>query len=128
LNAFIDLLAKKLESNEAIKAPGWVAVVKSGSHAERPPQDADFWFKRCASVLFTLYSHNVGVRRLQHKYGGRHAHVVSRSHHRPAGGKIIRVAMQQLEKAGLVKKEKAGRSISPAGRALVDRVALELKV
>ena len=128
MNAFIDLLAKKLESVEAIKAPEWTAIVKTGSHAERPPQDADFWFKRCASVLYTLYSRNVGVRRLQHKYGGRHAHVVSRSHHRPAGGKLIRVAMQQLEKAGLVKKEKVARSITPAGRALIDKVTLELKV
>ena len=128
MNAFIDLLATKLKSNEAIKAPEWASIVKSGSHAERPPQEADFWFKRCASVLFTLYDHNVGVRRLQHKYGGRHAHVVSRSHHRPAGGKLIRVAMQQLEKAGLVKKEKVARSITPAGRALIDKVTLELKV
>jgi small subunit ribosomal protein S19e len=128
LNAFIDLIAKKLQGMEAIQIPPWSAVVKTGSHAERPPQEADFWFKRCASVLVTLYTHNVGVRRLQHKYGGRHAHVVSRSHHRPAGGKLIRVAMQQLEKAGLVKKEKIGRSISPAGRSLVDHVAAELKV
>ena len=126
MKSVVEVIAGKLKSLEAIKAPEWLFVTKSGSHAERPPEDKDFWFKRCGSVLYALYSHNVGVRRLQHKYGGRRQHWVRRSHHRPAGGKIIRLALQQLEKAGFAKKEKVGRSITGQGRALVEKALAEL--
>ncbi len=124
----VDALSKELKSVDAIKAPEWLFLVKSGSHAQRPPQENDFWFKRCASVLAALYHGSVGVRRLRHKYGGKREHWVRRAHHRPAGGKAIRVALQQLEKAGLAKKEKFGRSISGQGRALVEKTMAALAV
>jgi small subunit ribosomal protein S19e len=125
-NKLIESTAQQLKSVPEIKPPDWVAMVKSGSHNERIPTDDDFWFKRCASILRTLLTtdrKSLGVRRLQHKYGGRTSHTVARSHHRKAGGKIIRVAMQQLEKAGLVKKEKVGRVISNAGKKFLEKAA-----
>jgi small subunit ribosomal protein S19e len=125
-NKLIVATAKELKANPQIKSPDWVLLVKSGSHNERVPEDEDFFFMRCASILRTLLVSDrgvVGVRRLQHKYGGRTSHLVGRSHHRKAGGKIIRVAMQQLEKAGFIKKEKAGRSITAAGKKLLDKAA-----
>ncbi|MFH0973659.1 MAG: 30S ribosomal protein S19e [Candidatus Micrarchaeota archaeon] len=123
-DALITRVAAELKKTEAIKTPDWVLGVKSGSHNERPVAEEDFWFTRCASLLRTLYIHgNKGVRRLRHKYGGRQRHVVHSPHHKPGGGKIIRVALQQLEKAGLVKKEKTGRIIAPAGLALLDKAA-----
>ncbi len=123
-DALITRVAAELKKTEAIKTPDWVLGVKSGSHNERPVAEEDFWFTRCASLLRTLYIHgNKGVRRLRHKYGGRQRHVVHSPHHKPGGGKIIRVALQQLEKAGLVKKEKTGRVIAPAGLALLDKAA-----
>lgn len=121
LKDVVDALSKELKAFEAIKAPEWVLLVKSGSHAQRPPQESDFWFKRCASILVELYDGVVGVRRLRHKYGGKREHWVRRAHHRPAGGKAIRVALQQLEKAGLAKKEKVGRSISAQGKSIVEK-------
>jgi len=123
-DALITRTAAELKKIDSIKTPDWVLGVKTGSHNERPVANEDFWFVRCASLLRTLLVHgNKGVRRLRHKYGGRQRHVVHSPHHKPAGGKIIRVALQQLEKAGLVKKEKAGRVIAPAGVALLDKVA-----
>ena len=123
-DALIARAADELKKLDSIKTPAWVLGVKSGSHNERPVADEDFWFKRCASLLRTLYIHgNKGVRRLRNKYGGRQRHVVHSPHHKPAGGKIIRLALQQLEKAGLVKKEKTGRVIAPAGVALLDKAA-----
>ena len=122
MDKVIDGLAAKLKELEAIKPPEWLLFVKSGSHNERPPDDQGFWFKRSASILRVLSEQKAGVRRLRHKYGGRRQHWVRRSHHRPAGGKIIRLAMQQLEKAGLLKKEKVGRVVTYAGKALLDSV------
>ncbi|MFH1199659.1 MAG: 40S ribosomal protein S19 [Candidatus Micrarchaeota archaeon] len=118
-------LAVELKKIPEIKQPVWALMVKSGSHNERVPQDNDFWFKRCGALLRTLSlaGETVGVQRLRHKFGGRTQHTVARSHHRKAGGKGIRLALQQLEKAGLVKKEKFGRSITAAGRKLLDKAA-----
>src|SRR3989344_4460400 len=125
-NKLIVSTAQQLKSVPEIKPPEWVMMVKSGSHNERVTDDEDFWFKRCASILRTLLTterKSLGVRRLQHKYSGRTSHTVARSHNRKAGGKIIRVAMQQLEKAGLVKKEKVGRVITNAGKKLLEKSA-----
>ncbi|MFH1751065.1 MAG: 30S ribosomal protein S19e [Candidatus Micrarchaeota archaeon] len=125
-NKLIAATAEQLKSMPEIKPPEWVAMVKSGSHNERIPSEDDFWFKRCASILRQLLTtdrKSLGVRRLQHKYGGRTSNTVSRSHHRKAGGKIIRVAMQQLEKAGLIKKQKVGRVITDAGKKLLEKSA-----
>ncbi|RLG85267.1 MAG: 30S ribosomal protein S19e, partial [Thermoprotei archaeon] len=47
-------------------------------------------------------------------------------HFRRAGGSHIRKILQQLEKAGLVKKVPGGRTLTPQGRALLDRVAWEV--
>ncbi|MDP2717467.1 MAG: 40S ribosomal protein S19, partial [Candidatus Micrarchaeota archaeon] len=87
------------------------------------PEQKDAWFQRCASILRTMYLRGqpVGVERLRTKYGGRIQHRVSPQHHRKAGGKVIRLAMQQLEKAGFVQKEKVGRTLTPKGRSLLDK-------
>lgn len=119
---------EELKKVPEVKKPEWVSLVKSGAHAERVPDQEDFWFIRCASLLRTLYlGGGTGVRRLRHKYGGKRGHTVSRSHHTLAGGKTIRLALQQLEKAGLVKKiekgKDAGRTISEKGIALLDKAA-----
>lgn len=123
----VPALAQALKGVPEIKPPAWATSVKSGSHAERVPEQEDYWFLRCGALLRTLYlnSESVGVRRLRNKFGGRIVHTVSRSHHRKAGGKGIRLALQQLEKAGLVKKEKVGRVLSASGRKLINKVALQ---
>lgn len=121
----IKKVAEELKKNPAVKPPEWVFSVKTGVTRERLPEQEDFWFIRCAAILRSLYVHgNKGVRRLRHKYGGRNKHSVARSHHAPGAGKIIRVAMQQLEAAGFVEKEKTGgRTITHAGIALLDKAA-----
>ncbi len=120
-NDVIEAVAKQLESNAEIKAPEWVNAVKTGSHAERTPDEEGFWFKRCASLLLSLSKRPSGVQRLRNKYGGRTTHTVGGHHHRKAGGKIIRLALQQLEKAGFIKKEKTGRTVSPAGISFMEK-------
>ena len=141
-NELVAKTAQALKENykDAIAPPAWASIVKTGSHNERPSSEPDFWYKRCASILYNSYKRGViGVRQMRRKYGARTQHIVRRSHHRPAGGKIIRLAMQQLEKAGLMKLEKlkvqkdpskigyAGRVISSQGKALLDKTATQLQ-
>ncbi|HIP62762.1 MAG TPA: 30S ribosomal protein S19e, partial [Archaeoglobus profundus] len=39
----------------------------------------------------------------------------------------IRKALQQLEKAGFVKKTPEGRVVTPKGRSFLDKIATEIK-
>ncbi len=119
----IEKAAGELKKTEAVKPPEWAGTVKTSSHAERLPMK-EFWYHRCASVLYQVFRNGpVGTEALRTKYGGKTDHKVSRSHHRKAGGKTIRLALQQLEKAGLVKKEKTGRVATSKGVALLDASA-----
>jgi small subunit ribosomal protein S19e len=107
-----------------IKRPEFVNYVKSGPGKERPPSDPDFWFKRGASILRQVYVNGpVGTSRLRTRYGNRESHMRSRKHHVRAGGNTIRTALQELEKAGLIKSTSRGRVITPNGRSFLDKIS-----
>ncbi len=123
-NRLIAKAAEKLEGT--IQKPGFVGIVKSGAHAERPPQQKNFWYVRCASILRQAYINGeVGVSSLSRHYGGRKRRGVKPGKHRAAGGSTIRKALQELEKAGLLRKQKTGRAISAKGRKFLDSIAKE---
>jgi len=123
-NKLIGKAAEKLK--DKVTKPAFVGMVKSGAHAVRPPQDDDFWYKRCASILRQAYVSNIiGINRLRRHYGGRKRRGVKPGRHMPAGGSTIRKAMQQLEKAGFLIKEKKGRRLSAKGRQFLDNIAKE---
>ena len=127
-SALIGKVSAKLKDVQEIKPPQWMNYTKTGSHVERAPRDKDFWYKRCASLLRNMYLHGeTGVNRLRTHYGGRKNLGSRPEHHADAGGSIIRKALQQLEKAGFVKKGKTGRIITSKGRALLDSAAKEAK-
>ncbi|MFH1785667.1 MAG: 30S ribosomal protein S19e [Candidatus Micrarchaeota archaeon] len=124
-NKLIEKTAERLKELK-IHKPSYVGLVKSGAHAARPPQTDNFWYLRCASILRQFYVNGtVGVQRLRRHYGGRKRRGVRPGKHVPAGGSMIRKAMQELEKAGLLAKEKSGRALSPEGRKLLDTTAKE---
>jgi small subunit ribosomal protein S19e len=125
-NMLIEHAAKKLKAM-GIEKPAFVGMVKSGSHTERPPEQEDFWYIRCASLLRQTYVKNViGVNRLRRHYGGRKSRGVKPAHHRDAGGAIIRKALQILEKHGFLVKTNRGRSLTPKGRSFLDNTAKEI--
>ena len=99
-----DVLINKLSEilkGEDIAIPTWVPFVKTGAHAEKPPQKNDWWYTRCASLLRKIYLHGpVGVKDLRGMYGGAKAVGYGGAHHRDAGGAIIRTAIHNLEKLG----------------------------
>jgi small subunit ribosomal protein S19e len=124
-NRLIENAAKRLKEMKLSK-PAFVGLVKSGAHAERPPQSEDFWYVRCAAILRQMYvNDSVGINRLRRHFGGKKNMGVRPGRHMPAGGSTIRKAMQELEKAGLLIKQKSGRVLSPKGRKFLDSVAKE---
>lgn len=126
----IERLAKYLKDNvDTIEPPSWAAYVKTGVHTQRAPQDPDWWYIRCASLLRKIYILGpIGVERLRAKYGGRKNRGTRPKHAAKGSGAIIRKALQQLEKAGLVQTIKGkGRVVTPEGRRLLDSLSADIK-
>ena len=127
---FIKRVAEYLKENRTeVTPPQWSAFVKTGSHVERLPQTPDWWYTRSASILRKIYVEGpIGIGRLKKEYGGRLGKGTIGEHKRSGGGEIVRDALQQLEKAGLVKTvEKRGRMVTESGRTLLDSLASEVK-
>ena len=127
----ISKAAEELKKIPEMKAPLWAAFVKTGMHKERPPVNEDWWYFRGASVLRSIYRFGpVGVSKLRTKYGGKKNRGVKKEHFYKGSGSILRKALQQLEKAGLVKfAEKGvhkGRVITPKGKTFLDKIATQI--
>jgi len=126
----IEKLANYLKENvDEISPPSWASIVKTGTHVQRPPQNPDWWYIRCASLLRKIYVHGpIGVERLRAEYGGRKDYGVRPEHAAKASGAIIRKALQQLEAAGLVETFKTrGRRVTKKGRKLLEEMAEDVK-
>jgi small subunit ribosomal protein S19e len=125
-NLLIAKVAEKLEKE--IPKPEFIDYVKSGAHTERPPEQRNFWWIRCAAILRKAYMQGrVGVSRLRRQFGKRKNRGVKPEKKTPAGGKIIRKALQELEKAGYLKSIPGkGRVITPKGVSLLDNTAYEI--
>ena len=129
----IEKAAEELKKVPEIKAPSWAAFVKTGMHKERAPVDNEWWYKRAASVLRTIYRLGpVGVSKLRTKYGGKKNRGVKKEHFYKGSGSILRKSLQQLEKAGFVKfAEKGvhkGRVITPKGKSFLDKIATQIHI
>ena len=126
-NALIERMAVYLKEND-IPCPSWTSFVKTGAHAERPPQQRDWWYVRCASILRKIYLNGpVGVNQLRMEYGGGKPSGYGAAHHRPAGGAIIRNAIHGLEKLGLVgQMERRGRIITKEGMKRLDNMSTQI--
>jgi small subunit ribosomal protein S19e len=123
----IPALAEQMKTVPSVQEPEWAKWVKTGSHAERPPNDSQWWFTRAASLMRKLYLHGpVGIGDLQRAYGGSKALHYNPKHHRDAGGSNIRKILKQLEQAELVAKTPKGRVLSPKGRAMLDKACRDV--
>jgi len=126
---FIKELAQKLKEIPEIKPPKGSQFWKTGFFKELAPVDSEnFWYIRAASLLRKIKKLGpIGVNRLKKRYSGRNRKGQGRNHSARSAGKIIRVALQQLEQAKLLyKKEKEGRILTPEGTSLLERTAYSI--
>jgi small subunit ribosomal protein S19e len=126
---FIDVVAKKLQKDKSVSIPEQNKHVRTGVHKESTPENNDWWFIRCASILRKVYMKDkIGVEQLKAEYGGKRDRGSKPYKARSGSGTIVRRALQQLEKAGYVSVIKGqGRAITPKGRSFMDNIANELK-
>ena len=124
----IEELAEELKRVPEIQPPVWASFVKTGSHADRPPQNKDWWYVRAASIMRKVYMQGpVGIEKLESAYGGSKQVEYFPKHHRDAGSSNIRNLLKGLEKAELVGKQgNAGRVLTPKGVALLDKVSKDI--
>ena len=122
----IKTLAEKLREFPEINPPEGSEFWKTAFFKELAPIDhANFWYIRCASLLRKIKKFGpVGVNKLRKYYGGKNKKGPGRHHSAKGSGKIIRVAMQQLEKANLImRQDRAGKIVTPEGTSLLERTA-----
>ncbi len=126
----IQALAEKLkEDYPEVNPPQGSEFWKTAFFKELAPVDSEnFWYIRCASILRKVKKFGpIGVNRLRKQYGGRNRKGPGLHHSAKGAGKIIRVALQQLENANLLKKEgKTGRICTPEGISLLERLAYSI--
>ena len=123
----ISAIAKDLNENKSINAPEWAKFVKTGVHKERRPEDPDWWYTRCASILRRVYIDGpVGLNSLRSYYGGKKDRGCEPEKFRKGSGSIIRTALHQLEDAGYIQKIDAGRIVTPEGKSFLDKTSGEI--
>ncbi len=110
--------------SKEIQEPKWAKEVKTGQHKERGPNEADWYYIRVASVLRKVATNSpIGIEKLASQYGGK-VDRGSKAHHAGKGSrKVLRSALQDLEKLGYVLKSKKGRSVSSSGTKLLNSAA-----
>jgi small subunit ribosomal protein S19e len=125
----IDALKKKLQSEKEVIPPEWGDFVRTATSRENPPENKDWWYVRCASILRKIYiNNNIGIERLRNEYGGKRDKGSKPYKAQGGSGSIVRAALTQLEKAGFVSKIRGkGRILTPKGRSLLDNTAYEVK-
>ncbi len=128
-NVLIQRLAQDLSKRKEIQPPEWAAFVKTGVHKERAPDNPDWWYTRCASILRKLYLKGpIGTEKLRILYGGRQRRGVKPNRFQKGSGAIVRTALQQLERAGFIKKVgNKGREMTGIGRSYMDKLSAALK-
>ncbi len=124
----IEKLKAQLQAEGKIKPPEWAKFARTGVHTEKAPTQPDWWYRRIAAVLRKVYVNGpVGSARLAAEFGGRRDDGSAPYHPKRGSRSIAREAMQQLESLGYLSKlEKKGRTITPAGRKLLDGLAHEI--
>ena len=126
-----ELISKLTEilKTEEIPAPRWTMCVKTGAHADKPPQKSDWWYTRCASILRKIYLNGpLSVNDLRTIYGtGKRNMYYGARHHKDASGAIIRNAIHGLEKLGYLEKvEKKGSVVTRQGMQKLDKLSTEI--
>ncbi len=120
-------LKEYLKKSGIIEPKSYFYYAKTGSQADRPPADPDWFYYRAASILRKLYVYGpVSIKELTKIYGGRKAVGYSLTHSRPSGSSHIRSIIKDLEKAGLVTKTPKGRVLTEKGKSTLDKISTKV--
>jgi small subunit ribosomal protein S19e len=128
----LTLVSAELQKKKECTPPVWSSFVKTGQAKTQPPQDPLWWTMRVAAILRTVAKNGpIGTNSLKIKYGGKKRIGHRKPQYRTGSGKIARVALQQLQQAGLVEHKTVsthkGRVVTQAGLKLLNDCASKVK-
>ncbi len=131
-NALVERTAQKLKESSLVVPPVWAPFVKTATHKQRRPVNADWWYARSASVLRKVHLLGpIGRNKLKKKYSARKNMGMAPDKVKEGSGSIVREILQQLEKAGLAQQTQKGphkgRVATPKGISLLDQAAKEVE-
>ena len=103
-------------------------IVKSAKYKELAPDEPDWFYIRCASILRHLYHrYPAGVGAITKIYGGRKRNGVHPSHFCRSADGVARKALQALEAVRLIEKHSdGGRKLTSQGQRDLDRIANQI--
>lgn len=117
---------KEFKKIKEIVQPSWAPFVKTGVSKQRPPQDSNWWYIRCESVLKKVNKLGpIGTNRLAKQYGGRKNRGNKPDKSFSGSRNIVRKVLQQLEKSKFIKKvesPKFGRVITKEGKEFLKKL------
>jgi small subunit ribosomal protein S19e len=135
--AFIKEFAEHLKRTGKVSIPEWAEYAKTSCAKELTPLDADWMFHRMAALVRKVYLYpQIGVGTLSRMLGGAKDRGHNKLRFQRASRKVIRYALIELEKLGLVNVNEShdergamvagGRLLSREGRRDCDRIAREV--
>lgn len=103
-------------------------IIKTAKFKELSPDDPDWFYVRCSSILRHLYHRSpVGVGSLTKMYGGRKRNGVHPSHFCRSSSGNARKALQALEAVKLIEQHPdGGRRLTSQGQRDLDRIANQI--
>ena len=113
--AFIAAYAEHLKKTQRIAALPNSHFLKTAHGKEMTPYSEDWFYVRAAALARKLYLRpELGVGSLRHIYGVKKRNGNAKNHHSTGSGKVIRYALQQLEKANVLMRynDKRNRSLT----------------
>ena len=121
-SVFISTYANYLKNSGQVQVPSWIDLAKSGSHKMFSPSNPDWIFFRLASLVRKIYINGgQGVGSLRKMYGGKKKRGSKPAKKKSSGGKIIRLALKELERLKILEKNSIGkRYISKKARKDID--------
>lgn len=124
----VSQVALFLKKSGKLKIPDNMDIVKTAKFKELAPNNPDWFYIRCASILRRLYHRSpAGVGAIKKIYGGRQRNGVRPSHFCRADGSVARRAVQALEAIKMVEQHAdGGRKLSAQGQRDLDRIAAQI--
>jgi len=122
---FISMYADFLKKSGRVELPSWLNIVKTGNNKVNSPENPNWYFYRLAALSRKFYlNRGKGIGNLRKDYGGK-----KRRGSRPgkrvlSSGKILRLAIQQLEKLNIIYQDDHGkRKITKKAKQDMDKRA-----
>jgi len=122
---FISMYADFLKKSGRVELPSWLNIVKTGNNKVNSPENPNWYFYRLAALSRKFYlNRGKGIGNLRKDFGGKKRRGTGPGKRVLSSGKILRLAIQQLEKLNIIYQDDHGkRKITKKAKQDMDKRA-----